>query len=117
MVGGFGAGRAALSDLCDALATDVSARSLPELSASPFFRRRWPSIYKGLSRGRIDRSALRRVFAQAAPRPAAGARLVLALDASPMVRRQARTAADRTLVHVPNVPAGAAPRWWWCPKR
>jgi len=105
----FGAARGALSDLCDALATEVSARSLPELSTSPFFRRRWSSIYKGLSRGRIDRRALQAVFAQAAPRPAADARLVLALDASPLVRRQARTAADRTLVHVPNMPDGAAP--------
>jgi len=109
VVGCFGAARAALSDLCDALATEVHARSLPELSLSPFYRRRWSSIYKALSRGRIDRDALRRVCVQAAPRPAAGERLVLALDASPLVRRQARTAADRTLVHVPNMPKGAAP--------
>lgn len=109
VVGCFRQAQAALSDLGDALATEVSARSLAELSASPFFRRRWSSIYKGLSRGRIDRRALQQVFADHAPRPEAGERLVLALDASPMVRRQARTAADRTLVHVPNVPEGAAP--------
>jgi len=109
VVGCFRKAQAALSDLCDALATDVSAQSLAELSESPFFRRRWSSIYKGLSRGRIDRSALQQVFADEAPRPAVEGRLVLALDASPMVRRQARTAADRTLVHVPNLPAGAAP--------
>jgi DDE superfamily endonuclease len=105
----FGTARAALSDLCDALATDVDAQSLAELSESPFFRRRWSSIYKALSRGRIDRDALQQVCADAAPRPVDGERLVLALDASPMVRRQARTAADRTLVQVPNMPAGAAP--------
>ena len=63
VVGCFREARAALSDLCDALATDVNAQSLPELSESPFFRRLWPSIYKGLGRGRIDRSALRQVFA------------------------------------------------------
>jgi hypothetical protein len=109
VVGCFRKARGALSDLCDALATDVTAQSLPELSESPFFRRRWPSIYKALRRGCIDRSALWQVFAAAAPRPLAGERLVLALDVSPMVRRQARTSADRTFVHVPNLPAGAAP--------
>jgi hypothetical protein len=109
VVGCFGKARAALSDLCDALATAVDAQSLAELSESPFFRRRWSSIYKGLSRGRIDRRALQTVFAGEAPRPVDGERLVLALDASPMVRQQSRTAADRTLVHVPNLPAGAAP--------
>lgn len=109
VVGCFRKARAALSDLCDALATDVNAQSLPELSESPFFRRLWPSIYKGLGRGRIDRSALRQVFADAAPRRVVGERLVLALDVSPLVRQQARTAADRTFVHVPNMPEGAAP--------
>ena len=109
MVGCFRHARAALSDLCDALATDVSARSLIELADSPFFRRRWPSVYKALRRGRIDRAALCQVFAGSSPRPREGQRLVLALDVSPMPRVAARTAADRTLVHVPNMPRGAAP--------
>jgi len=109
VVGCFGRARGALSDLCDALATDGEAQSLPELSESPFFRRKWHSIYKALSRGRIDRRALQQAFAEAAPRPNHGERLVLAVDVRPMVRRQARTSADRTFVHVPNMPEGAPP--------
>jgi DDE superfamily endonuclease len=105
----FRKARGALSDLCDALATDVDAPSRPELSESPFFRRKWPSLYKAVSRGRIDRSGLQQAFAAAVPPPRAGARLVVAVDVRPMVRRQARTSADRTFVHVPNVPEGAAP--------
>ena len=51
--------------------------------------------------GRIDRPALHALFQATAPRPAPGARQVLALDSSPIVRPYARTAPDRTLVHVP----------------
>jgi len=49
------------------------------------------------------------LFVESAPRPAAGQRLVLAIDARSIARPEARTAPDRTLVHVPNLPAGCAP--------
>ncbi len=97
----FTRARDALFDLCDALATDPAARSFVELSQAPCFQRRWPSIYEALEDGQIERTALRALFQATAPRPAAGARTVLALDSSPIVRAYARTVPDRTLVHVP----------------
>ncbi len=97
----FTRARDALFDLCDALATYPGARSFVELSQAPCFRRRWPSVYEALEDGRIDRAALRALFAATAPCPAAGGRTVLALDSSPIARPYARTAPDRTLVHVP----------------
>jgi hypothetical protein len=97
----FTRARDALFDLCDALATFPGARSFVELSQAPCFQRCWPSIYEALGDGRIDRPALHALFQATAPRPAPGARQVLALDSSPIVRPYARTAPDRTLVHVP----------------
>lgn len=109
----FTGARDALFNLCDALATYPTARSFVELSQAPCFARRWASLYAALADGRIDHAALRRLFVHTSPRPAAGARLVLALDSSPIPRPYARTAADRTLVHVPAagriLPRGAAP--------
>jgi hypothetical protein len=39
----------ALFELADALTCESAARSLPELSLSPHFRRKWPSIYAALA--------------------------------------------------------------------
>ena len=101
------------TDLCDALATQTYARSFVDLARAPCFQRRWPSLDEALEDGRIARPALHRLFVATAPRPAPGRRLVLALDASPIPRPYARTAADRTLVHVPAeghvLPRNAAP--------
>jgi len=97
----FTRARDALFDLCDALATFPGARSFVELSQAPCFQRCWPSVYEALEDGRIDRTALRALFTDTAPRPTPGARQVLALDSSPIVRPYARTVPDRTLVHVP----------------
>ena len=38
----------ALFELIDALSSEASARSPPELSLSPLFRRRWVSVYEAL---------------------------------------------------------------------
>ena len=48
----------ALFDVCDALLTDVGARSFVELSQAASFQRAWPSLYEALEDGRIDRRAL-----------------------------------------------------------
>ncbi len=105
----FTRAQGALGDLCDALLTDLSARSLIDLAQAACFQRRWSSVYAALADGQVDRPALQRLFVESAPRPAAGHRLVLAIDASSIARPEARTAPDRTLVHVPNLPAGRAP--------
>ena len=108
LYGCFGNGRDALMNTCDALLTEISARSLPELSLSPFFTRRWPSLYEAFEDGIVDQQALQRLFVGTAASSAQG-RWVLAADATPITRPQSPTARDRTYVHVPNLPAGSKP--------
>src|ERR1700688_3464409 len=76
----------ALMNVADALLTETRARSLAELSLSPFFQRRWPSLYEAFQDAKIDRSALKEVFADFAPLPPEGQRLVLGGDASSILR-------------------------------
>jgi hypothetical protein len=105
----------ALFDLADALLTDVVARSLVELSQAASFRRAWPSVYEALEDGRIDRSALLRLFVELLPERLVGRRLVLGLDTSSILRPAAETAKDRTLVYRSNLPADATPVGpGWC---
>lgn len=99
----------ALFDVADALLTAPQPRSFVDLSQAPSARRRWPSFYAARADGRIDRAALRRLFARHLPRPAPGERLMLGLDTSPIHRPEAPTLADRTLVYAPNAPAGVQP--------
>jgi hypothetical protein len=93
----------------DALLTDTSARSFVELSLSPCFERRWPSLYKACQNATIDRRALQHLFARYAPPPAPDQRLVLGIDASSILRPLSATARDRTYVHASNLPEGSKP--------
>ena len=61
----------ALFNTVDALLTETQAHSFPELSLSPWFQRRWCSLYEAFEDGRIDQERLRRVFARV---PAAASR-------------------------------------------
>ena len=99
----------ALMNTIDALLTETPARSLPELSFSPFFQRRWPSLYEAFQDANIDRNALQDVFAQYAPQPKQGQRLVLGGDASSILRPLSKTARDRTYVHASNLPEATTP--------
>ena len=49
----------ALFSLCDGLLSETHARSLPELSLSPYFGRKWPSVYAALADGKINIEQLR----------------------------------------------------------
>ena len=109
LYGCFTRARDALFEVADALLTAGPARSFVELSQAPTCRRRWPSLYAALADGRIDRAALRRCFARHVPLPPPSERLVLGVDCSSIQRPEARTSPDRTLVHTPNLPAGAPP--------
>jgi hypothetical protein len=64
MYGCFGRSADALFNLSDALLSESQARSLPELSLSVFFQRRWPSVYEALQDGRINVERLREVFVE-----------------------------------------------------
>jgi DDE superfamily endonuclease len=105
----------ALFDLADALLTDPSARAFVELSQAASFQHAWPSLYEALEDGRIDRAALMRLFVAALPQRMGGTRLLLGLDTSSILRPEALTSADRTLVYRPNLPADATPvAPGWC---
>jgi hypothetical protein len=99
----------ALFDLSDALLTEPNARSFVELSEAASFQRAWPSLYQALEDGRIDRTALVRLFVAALPTRLGGTRLLLGLDTSSILRPDALTSADRTLVYRPNLPKDATP--------
>src|SRR5207247_6399737 len=55
----------ALFNLTDAVLSESQAQSLPELSLSAFFERKWPSIYEALEDGWIDVEQLRAVWVKA----------------------------------------------------
>jgi hypothetical protein len=99
----------ALMNVADALLTETRARSLAELSLSPFFERRWPSLYEAFQDAKIDRTALQKLFVQYAPLPKEGERLVVGGDASSILRVQSPSARDRTYVHASNLPEGTKP--------
>lgn len=96
----------ALFNTVDALISEPQACSLPELSQSPCFERRWPSIYEAFEDGRIDRTRLQDVFLRYLPAPQKETRLWIGIDASNIARPAARTSADRTAVPVHNLPKG-----------
>jgi hypothetical protein len=100
----------ALFNLCDALVSEPQARSLPELSLSPFFQRRWPSVYAALQDGRINTEGLRAVFVQALLADHRRDEPVwLGLDSSSMQRLEADSSADRGMIYVPNMPHASKP--------
>jgi DDE superfamily endonuclease len=105
----FTRARDALFDLADALLTDTQARSFVELSQAASFQRAWPSLYEALEDGRIDRPALQRLVTSFLPASLVGTRLVLGVDVSSILRPDARTSEDRTLVHRSNLPKDATP--------
>src|SRR5947209_5221882 len=95
----------ALFNTIDALSSETTAHSFPELSVSPFFQRRWPSLYEAFQDGKIEAKLLRQVFLQFAPLPSAGESVFLGVDTSNLFRTEAETLADRTLVPIPNLPS------------
>ena len=105
----FGNGKDALMNIVDSVLTGPGARSFAQLSLSPAFTRRWSSLYEVFADAEIDRQALQCLFVRAIPASSPCARLILAADATPIVRAESPTARDRTYVHVPNAPKGAKP--------
>lgn len=104
----------ALFNTMDALSSESTARSFPELSLSPFFQRKWASLYEAFEDGQIDAERLRQVFAQFAPLPDPGQHVFLGVDTSNLLRPDAQTGEDRTLVPLANLPENAhvvCPGW------
>jgi hypothetical protein len=99
----------ALFNTVDALLTETQAQSFPELSLSPWFARRWCSLYEAFEDGQIDQGRLRRVFARYLMQPSEGERAWLGIDATSIQRPESKTARDRTVVYVPNLPKDSKP--------
>jgi DDE superfamily endonuclease len=102
--GCFGQAKDALFNTVDALLTEDRARSFPELSLSPHFERRWPSLYEGLEDGKIDQKRLQEVFARFLPQSYVQELLWVGIDVSGIARPRARTSADRSALYVHNLP-------------
>src|SRR5690242_10002195 len=83
---------------------EAGAHSVPAWSLSPFFERTWASVYEALEDGKIDAERLRQVCVQFAPLPPAGQDVFVGVDTSTRHRREADTAADRTVVPIANLP-------------
>lgn len=105
----FGNAKDALMNTCDALICNTNAHSFPELSLSPFFARRWPSLYEAFDDAEIDRTALEQLFINTMPPVSSGERRLLAGDITSILRPESPTARDRTYAHVSNAPKGAKP--------
>jgi hypothetical protein len=103
----FKRARDGLFNLADALSSEDRARSLPELSLSPSFERKWSSLYEALEDGIIDEERLQEVFIahlpQRCPVP------LIAVDSTSIARPKARTSQDRSAQHVHNLPESAKP--------
>jgi hypothetical protein len=97
----------ALFNTMDALSSETTAHSFPELSLSPLFQRKWASLYEAFEDGKIDAEQLRQVFIQFAPLPSKGQHVFLGVDTSNLRRQDAQTSADRTLAPLSNLPESA----------
>ena len=106
----FERSRDGLFNLSDALLSEPQARSLPELSLSVFFQRRWPSVYAALQDGRINVERLREVFVEALleNKPITEP-IWLGIDSSSIQRPEAESSRDRGMIYVPNMPHATKP--------
>ncbi len=110
MYGCFERSRDALFNVSDALLSESHARSLPELSLSVFFERRWPSVYEALQDGRINTEGLREVFVQTLLENTPPEEPIwLGIDSSSMQRLEADSLRDRGMIYVPNMPHTTKP--------
>lgn len=103
----FTSRRDALFEVTDALLSYPIARSFVELSEAECVRRKWSSLYQAMDEGRIGEQKLIEVWARYSPYTQE--RMVLGLDTVPIHRPLAHTYADRTWVHVPNLPPSSRP--------
>lgn len=103
----LGNARDALFELSDAVIQMPHVQSFVELSTAPVFRRKWSSVYEALHDGRPDRNGLCDVYVQHLP--ATADRILLVIDHTAWPRLWARTLAERSYQHQPDVVPGHAP--------
>jgi len=100
----FQRAKAALFDTVDALLAETQAQSFPQLSQSPFFQRKWPSLYEAFEDGLINTERLRKTFVKYVLLAHGEKRVVVAIDATPIPRPFSQTSADRTTIPMHNIP-------------
>ena len=94
----------ALFEMIDALITEAQAQSFPELSFSPFFQRKWPSLYEALQDGKINEKKLQETFIKYFPAPSTGNRFILGADATRIERPFSDASPERTAMPRHNIP-------------
>ena len=100
----FSYSRDALFNLADALLTETAAHSVIELTLSPCFERKWPSLYEALQMGKLNQAQFERTLIKYAPRARAGERIVVAVDASNIERPFSQTSPERGYLYLHNLP-------------
>ena len=98
----------ALFELADALTCESTARSLPELSLSPHFRRQWPSVYAALQDGKIESQRWSQIWTAALLSEHEGP-VWISIDATSIARPEAETSPDRGIIYVSNLPHAKRP--------
>jgi len=93
-------------ELTDAILLSRNIYSLADLSLSPVFRRRWPSIYEAIQDTRPDREKLMKLYIK---QIATQKRVLLAGDHTAWSRPDARTLRERTIEHSSTAIAGNKP--------
>lgn len=94
----FSQERDAQFELLDALTSSGPIYAFPELSLSPFFRRKWGSVYTAVERGRQNREWLTGYLSQQIEPNEQGV-VLMALDLSAWARPDAVTLSDRQYIH------------------
>ena len=114
--------RDSLMDLLDALASNLSARSIAELSLNPLFRRDYSALYKALEQffspsslekaveeQQLQQLSLLEVITTVIPEPSQRDFYLFGLDVTPVPRPYAKTLEDRSYIYQPNTIKGNKP--------
>jgi hypothetical protein len=89
--------RDVLFEIMDAVVQTSHARSYAELSLASAFTRKWPSLYDGLAKGKVDLEELRALCLRQLPREKS--RLHFSLDVMAVRRMSSPTLNDRRFCH------------------
>jgi hypothetical protein len=96
-------------ELVDALCSNVSARSVVELSLNPCFRREHSALYKAVAACQLSEQQLAHLAAPYLPEPRERSFRVLGVDVTSQPRPFAHTLDDRGFVYQPNAVKGNKP--------
>src|SRR6266571_1523515 len=98
-------GADALFNLADALLSESQAQSLPELSVAAVFEQQKHSVYEALEDGRIKVEQVRTLWMKVLLSERAESEPIwIGVDTSNLSRPDALTSADRTIIHLSNLP-------------